>query len=437
MRNVHAPLLSRARQCNFPAVTRMNSVAHSEETVEDTMRTGRLTLLIATIIIGLICAPMSADAQLGGLKKKIKKEAEKQAEKAAEEAIEGKEETPEESADTTTEAEAAKTGAGSAAGGDAEELKPGEGAWANYDFIPGDRVLYYEDFDKSPVGDFPQRLEFEEGNMEVVEWQGSRYLRMPTHSDFNIPLPEVLPERFTIEFDLYLPGGVFKMYGPSEDRSNPAAHSLVKIAHGKAGVTGSGGGESEVDLPRGTFDNIVRCRVMGYGKYLKVYVNETRVANIPNADFIRADRIHVNLYNFSQDGVLIDNIRVAEGGKKILYDALMADGRVATRGIYFDSGSDRLRPESTPTLKQMGQMLQEHADLSLVIEGHTDDVGDDASNLDLSQRRAAAVREFLIANYQIDGARLEAKGFGESQPAAPNTTPEGRQNNRRVELVKL
>jgi outer membrane protein OmpA-like peptidoglycan-associated protein len=176
---------------------------------------------------------------------------------------------------------------------------------------------------------------------------------------------------------------------------------------------------------------------MGYKKYLKLYMNETRMANIPNADFVRADRIHFNLYNSQAAEVLIGNFRVAEGGKKILYDALMADGRVATRGIYFDSGSDQLRPESTPTLKQMGQMLQEHQELSLLIEGHTDDQGDDSYNQDLSERRAAAVRQFLIAEYGISDSRLQSKGFGESNPVSPNTTPEGRQNNRRVELVKL
>jgi len=166
-------------------------------------------------------------------------------------------------------------------------------------------------------------------------------------------------------------------------------------------------------------------------------VNDQRVANVPNADFIRTNKIYINLYNFSGDKVLIDNIRVAEGGKKILYEALMADGRVATRGIYFDSGSDRIRPESTPTLKQIGRMLQDHTDLSLMIEGHTDDQGEDAYNLDLSDKRAAAVKTYLVANYKIDDSRLQTKGFGETKPAAPNITPEGRQNNRRVELVKL
>jgi outer membrane protein OmpA-like peptidoglycan-associated protein len=110
---------------------------------------------------------------------------------------------------------------------------------------------------------------------------------------------------------------------------------------------------------------------------------------------------------------------------------------VATQGIYFDTGSDRLRPESSATLKEIGTMLKEHAGLKLAIEGHTDNVGSAEGNQTLSEKRAVAVRQFLIDNYQIDATRLTAKGLGQTKPVAPNDTPEGRQNNRRVELAKL
>lgn len=81
-------------------------------------------------------------------------------------------------------------------------------------------------------------------------------------------------------------------------------------------------------------------------------------------------------------------------------------------------------------------MLQEHADLKLTIEGHTDNVGNAQSNRELSEKRAAAVKAFLAATYGIDAARMTATGLGDQKPIAPNTTPEGRQQNRRVELVK-
>ena len=81
-------------------------------------------------------------------------------------------------------------------------------------------------------------------------------------------------------------------------------------------------------------------------------------------------------------------------------------------------------------------MLKEHTDLKLTIEGHTDNVGAAQANHDLSHKRAAAVKAILVSSYGIDAARLEATGFGDKKPVAPNTTGEGRQQNRRVELVK-
>jgi outer membrane protein OmpA-like peptidoglycan-associated protein len=123
-------------------------------------------------------------------------------------------------------------------------------------------------------------------------------------------------------------------------------------------------------------------------------------------------------------------------GGRNLYDALAEKGRVATQGIYFDTGSDRLRPESTPTLKEIAAMLEEHPELSLTIEGHTDNVGAAAVNQALSEKRAAAVRQYLIDSKGIAAGRISAAGFGATKPSMANDTPEGRQNNRRVELVK-
>jgi OmpA-OmpF porin, OOP family len=96
-----------------------------------------------------------------------------------------------------------------------------------------------------------------------------------------------------------------------------------------------------------------------------------------------------------------------------------------------------IRPESAPTLKEIGDMLREHPQLHLRIEGHTDDVGQAAANQTLSERRAAAVWQHLMQHYGIDASRLESRGLGQSRPATVNDTPEGRQQNRRVELVRL
>jgi outer membrane protein OmpA-like peptidoglycan-associated protein len=118
-------------------------------------------------------------------------------------------------------------------------------------------------------------------------------------------------------------------------------------------------------------------------------------------------------------------------------EQLEEGGRIVTHGIYFDVSSDQIKGESYKTLADIGQMLIDDAGLKLAIEGHTDSDGDDASNMGLSKRRAEAVKKYLVETYKVDGARLEAMGMGETKPIDANTTPEGKANNRRVELVKV
>jgi len=330
----------------------------------------------------------------------------------------------------------ASGGAGQAAA-PAPTVKPGEGAWANYDFVPGDRTIFFEDFTSDNVGDFPRRFEFKRGNMEVVEWQGGRYLRANGSGDFRIPLPEVLPERFTVELDYYADGGNVWLESVPKDTGNVSYVRLSAPGYA-SGVEGPVTSEGQVE--HHVSGQFLHARLMADGHYVKVYLNDrgaenfTRVANVPNANLGRSNYILVGVRPSST--MLLGNITVAAGGKK-LYDALAEQGRVATHGILFDIGSDQLRPESTPTLKQIAHMLTEHAELKLTIEGHTDNAGGDAANQTLSEKRAAAVKQYLVSAYSIDGVRLTTKGFGASKPASSNTTPEGRQNNRRVELVKM
>lgn len=115
---------------------------------------------------------------------------------------------------------------------------------------------------------------------------------------------------------------------------------------------------------------------------------------------------------------------------------LEADCRVTLPGVYFAFDSDKVSPASAPALQAVVTVLALHPDWRLVIEGHTDSVGGAAYNLDLSQRRAAAVRLALVEGYGIDGDRLATAGFGLTQPVASNETAEGRARNRRVELAR-
>jgi outer membrane protein OmpA-like peptidoglycan-associated protein len=120
-----------------------------------------------------------------------------------------------------------------------------------------------------------------------------------------------------------------------------------------------------------------------------------------------------------------------------LEKALANRQKVDVYSIYFSFNSDALRDESTPTLKEIADILTRHPDWRLDVNGHTDGIGADQYNLDLSKRRAAAVVKALVTSYHIDAGRLKSAGFGKSQPKDTNDTLEGRARNRRVELMRF
>lgn len=114
--------------------------------------------------------------------------------------------------------------------------------------------------------------------------------------------------------------------------------------------------------------------------------------------------------------------------------ALPAKGKpVVLRNVFFETASAALRPESKEELDRLKQLLTEHPNLKIQINGHTDNVGSDEANQQLSEQRAKSVYDYLIKQ-GIVAQRLKYKGFGESQPIDTNDTAEGRQNNRRTEF---
>jgi outer membrane protein OmpA-like peptidoglycan-associated protein len=123
-------------------------------------------------------------------------------------------------------------------------------------------------------------------------------------------------------------------------------------------------------------------------------------------------------------------------GVNALEQALAKAGKVDVYSIYFSFNSDVIREESEPTLRDIAEVMNRHPDWRLAVNGHTDGIGGDQANLDLSKRRSAAVKDALVRRYAIGGARLAASGFGKSQPKDTNDTIEGRAHNRRVELIR-
>jgi outer membrane protein OmpA-like peptidoglycan-associated protein len=174
---------------------------------------------------------------------------------------------------------------------------------------------------------------------------------------------------------------------------------------------------------------------------LRLYLNGERVFDVNQIDPGEIESLSADLY-CSQDAgkpekyVGIQGVRFAESFPDPS-QVITSTGRYTVRGILFDTDSDRIKPESAPAIKQIARLLETNPALKLLIEGHTDSVGDASHNLDLSKRRAESVRAALVGQFAIDAARLSAAGLGAGKPVEANDTPQGRAQNRRVELVRM
>jgi outer membrane protein OmpA-like peptidoglycan-associated protein/curli biogenesis system outer membrane secretion channel CsgG len=327
-----------------------------------------------------------------------------------------------------------------------------------FDFVPGDKVLFFDDFSDTEPGDYPARWTVAEykGQMEVVDFQGKRWLKAIKPASGNmrcagaflrVDLAKKLPEKFTIEFDVPSSGdfivSISDKYWFTGQDGVGFGPNFIQTRHAK---------DNGLSGPRGPLRHV---SIAVSGTNLKVYFDDERVLldpeGVPSAAgkpkyvpasvgiAARPDGDATHFWNTCsappRDDLMFTNFKLAEGGKDYAKD-LAVSGRIVTHGITFDSGSDRIRPESGPTLRKILKLLQDDSALAFEVQGHTDNQGGDKVNGPLSERRAAAVKGWLVSQGIEDG-RLTTKGLGSTKPLEANETPEARANNRRVEFVRL
>lgn len=397
------------------------------------------TLVLGLLMLTIGHAATSQAGPFGGLKKKAEG-AKKEAEKAVDDA--GKTSETKTQPETGVQAGEAPAGDSPAPAGDPSTAgTPGGGGVSTvstkFDFVPGDSVLLLDDFTQDELGEFPARWRLAAGNFEVAEMKGERWLRC-TSDDGHIQMkmPPGLPEFWTLEFDAY-GFGSDALITVSALAENEGMVWQSTVPHGQKNLALWCGDIFSATLIPGGIPGRHHWMFLGRGSALKIYMDRDRLGNIPDVSAAGTpSKIDFRLWApGNQAKLMITDVRFAAGPRPP--KDMLAEGKLVTYGIHFDTGSDVVRPESAPVLRQIAAYLESKPDVRLTITGHTDNVGSAASNLDLSKRRAAAVAGVLSKEFKLAAERFQTDGKGDTVPVSSNTKPEGRAMNRRVEFTRL
>jgi outer membrane protein OmpA-like peptidoglycan-associated protein len=397
-------------------------------------------LVVALFAIAALLPAASAEA---GLKDRFKKTVDKAGQKAGEAADKAVGDAEGTIPGGSQEAEATQESGEASDAGDSEGAAAGAGSSTRvsdvstkFDFVPGDKVLFADDFTQDELGEFPAHWALKEGTFEVAELKGERWLRCTSDdSHIRMKMPPSLPEFWTLEFDLLgadMGGPTLLVSGYSETGSEIWQ---AYYPHDKNLAFRCGDIHSTTPNPTPVTSRH-HVMFMARGTALKVYMDRERLANVPDV----TGRGTPAEFDFrlwaggKPDRLMITNVRFAEGCKPA--KDMLADGKLVTYGIFFDSGSDVVKPESAPVLRQIAAYLEANPAVKLAITGHTDNTGTAAGNLDLSKRRAASVARVLSEDFKIAADRFTSDGKGDTESVATNDTAEGRAMNRRVEFKK-
>ncbi len=343
--------------------------------------------------------------------------------------------------------------------------------YSKFDFVPGEKIIGFDDFSTTNVGDFPKGWNTN-SSAEIVTLDESnqKWLFITKDGYFQPDFIKEMPANFTLEFDVftrYRSSNIleyqFYILPSSNPRSDLAEEYLNNYfqfkwlaCEGASSFYVVENGET-VGKNEGFMVKDLVCKgdnkeAPAYAKFsiwrqdsrLRIYVNENKVLDIPQAFNSKSKynvfKIGAKYMNFSEqedkDEFMISNIRYAVGAPDTR-NKLITDGKLVTNGILFNVNSDVIQPSSYGVLKDIATILNENPSVKIKIMGHTDSDGDTNSNLILSQNRALAVKNMLSSEFKIDESRMQTDGKGESEPLNNNTTITEKANNRRVEFIKL
>jgi outer membrane protein OmpA-like peptidoglycan-associated protein len=305
-----------------------------------------------------------------------------------------------------------------------------------------------------------------------------KWLRLIGGSKYLTANKDTFSRNFTVEFDLVydvepngylipsLKFGFLASNGdPSNDNKFLTSHNLYQSAivdmtiapKGKKGYSENFAARMQSNQNRGQFFISERKSIDDLGNYsrkishvamqvqgsrFRCWVNNFKLYDLPMAlptQYVFNQlvfELEGSNYKDNELGYYISNLKVATG-KPDTRHKFLEEGKFSTTGILFDFQSAVIKPESYGVIKEIATLLKENESVRVKVVGHTSSDGDDAANLELSKKRAEAVKTALAKEFSIDASRIETAGKGETQPVGDNKTAEGKMQNRRVEFIKL
>ena len=409
-------------------------------------------VFILIITSGLL---QTTQAQFESLKKKtedaIKKEIEKQPEVKDEQKNDNEAQTNNEKQDSQNQTGDNKIDETQT--GDDVQFKSS----TQYDFVPGENVIFFDDFSQDAVGDFPALWTANSaGEINTINIAQGNWFNLNSTDGNYFYLNDInFPKNFIIEFDIVpkktggrIAAGLL-LYGESKRKemdNNPHPGNggiMLSIEKENWNTWGYKEGETEKITGSSKVHPVVAEKVNHViiwfqGRRVRIYHQEAKVLDIPTNLYndVKLSRLCFRLSRGASCGAYISNLRITDAAPD-MRSKLITEGKLVSYGIYFDVNKDAVKSESYGTIKQIADVLKENADVKIKIVGHTDSDGDDKSNLDLSQRRAASVKNVIVKEFGIDASRIETDGKGESEPVAKNDSVINKALNRRVEFIKL
>jgi OmpA-OmpF porin, OOP family len=336
--------------------------------------------------------------------------------------------------------------------------------YKEYDFIPGEKIIYYEDFSQDTLNKFPQKW-ISNSPGEVVQTKqspGINWYKMYAGSTNATDGKIIFAENTTIEFDLIanvgedstknipeiqiyfhsqLPDQMLGDYVPGNGGFGIKFTSeVVSFYSWKNGDYTSVNGEGKTKELINNKNKKVHMAVCIEKTRVVFYVNQDKIIDMPDLNpegIPPLDRITFYSSEINVNSTLWLSNMVVSSGIANFRSKMAKMGKFSTQGIKFEAGSDKIKPESFGVLKEIANIINDTRDTKFRITGYTDNDGDESMNMVLSESRAESVKKFLVEVFEVEAKNISTEGKGETSPLNKNLSIEDKAMNRRIEITKL